>query len=215
MGNSIKAFHDDLKLMAKDHRVLGMTFSEFGRRIKSNASVGTDHGYAAPMFVFGTPATAGIIGANPVIPAVVGVNDNLPMVNDFRDIYWSIMKRWLCQDATSMTEIMLRNYTEKDVCSNTDCNPGPRVASERLNLVQNYPNPAQGITNVEFTTDGGHTSLQLMGTDGLALRNLLEHNYDRPKKMTIQVDFSGMKPGLYYIYFQNGSKRQMKAVIVQ
>ena len=214
LSGSIKAFHDDLKLMTKDHRVLGMTFSEFGRRIKSNASVGTDHGYAAPMFIFGTPATAGVIGANPVIPAVVGVNDNLPMVNDFRDIYWSIMKRWLCQDNTSLNEIMVRPYNEIDVCSNADCSPGGRTANAPLNLVQNYPNPVQGITNVEFKTDGGNTLLQLMGPNGLLLENLLEHKYDRPKKITIQVDLSAYKPGLYYFYFQNGSKRQMKAVIV-
>ena len=70
LGDTVKAFHADLKLMNQDQRVLGMTFSEFGRRIKSNSSGGTDHGYAAPMFIFGTQATGGIIGTNPVLPAV-------------------------------------------------------------------------------------------------------------------------------------------------
>jgi uncharacterized protein (DUF1501 family) len=216
LGNSIKAFHDDLKLMTLDNRVLGMTFSEFGRRVKSNASVGTDHGYAAPMFVFGTPATAGIIGANPVLPVVAGVNDNLPMINDFRDIYWSIMKRWLCQDATSLLDIMVRPYNEINVCSSINCGGTNRSnAPSELNLVTNYPNPAQGVTNVEFKTDGGPTVLQLMGPGGLVLQNILEHNYERPKTITVQVDLSGYQPGLYYFRFQNGSKQQMKAVIKQ
>jgi uncharacterized protein (DUF1501 family) len=213
LANSIKAFHDDLKLMGKDGRVLGMTFSEFGRRIKSNASVGTDHGYGAPMFVFGTPATGSIIGANPAIPAVASVNDNLPMVNDFRDIYWSILKRWLCQDAASLLEVMVRPYTEIDVCSNTDCNPGGRVTNAEQNLVKNYPNPAGGITTVEFKTDGGDTMLQLMDHKGLLLETLLEHNYDRAKTITMQVDLGKYKPGMYYLHFRNGSKQQMKAVI--
>jgi uncharacterized protein (DUF1501 family) len=213
LSGSIQAFHSDLKLMNKDQRVLGMTFSEFGRRVKSNASVGTDHGYAAPMFVFGTPATAGVIGANPVIPAVAGVNDNLPMINDFRNIYWSVMKRWLCQDATSLNEIMVRPYTDIDVCSNTVCYPGGRVTNAALNLVQNYPNPVEGVTRVEFKTDGGNTILQLMGPNGLVLQNLLEHTYDRPKTISIQVDMSNYQPGLYYFRFQNGDKQQMKAVI--
>jgi uncharacterized protein (DUF1501 family) len=215
LGNSIQAFHNDLKLMNKDQRVLGMTFSEFGRRVKSNASVGTDHGYGAPMFVFGTPATAGVIGANPILPAVAGVNDNLPMVNDFRDIYWSIMKRWLCQDVPSLNEIMIRPYTNIDVCSNVDCGPGisGRVANEQLNLVKNFPNPVEGVTKVEFKTDGGTTVLQLMGQNGLLLENLLEHKYDRPKTINIQVDMSKYKPGLYYLFFQNGSKQQMKPII--
>jgi uncharacterized protein (DUF1501 family) len=213
LSGSIKAFHDDLKLMNKDQRVLGMTFSEFGRRVKSNASVGTDHGYGAPMFVFGTPATAGVIGANPVLPTVAGVNDNLPMINDFRDIYWSIMKRWLCQDNISLNDIMIRPYTDIDVCSNTDCNPGGRTAREELNLVKNYPNPVQGITKVEFKTDGGNTILQLVGPDGLILENLLEYRYDRPKTITIDVDLTPYKPGMYYLRFQNGSKQQMKALM--
>ncbi len=214
LGGTIKAFHDDLKLMGKDQRVLGMTFSEFGRRVKSNASGGTDHGYAAPLFVFGTKATGGIIGANPVIPAVAGVNDNLPMINDFRDIYWSIMKRWLCQDATSLTEIMVRNYTDFNVCDNVDCAPvGGREANAALNLVQNFPNPVTNMTTVEFKTDGGQTILQLMNPGGGVMRNLVDHNYDRAKTISIPVNLGDLKPGLYYFHFQNGSKQQMKAVI--
>lgn len=213
LGNSIKAFHDDLKLMGKDGRVLGMTFSEFGRRVKSNASVGTDHGYGAPMFVFGTPATGGIIGANPVLPAVATVGDNLPMVNDFRNIYWSIMKRWLCQDAPSLMEIMVRSYTELDVCSNTDCNPGGRLTNAEQNLVSNFPNPVTGITTVEFETDGGNTMLQLVTHNGEVLETILENEYPRAKKITIPVDMGKYKPGLYYLRYENGSKRQMKAVI--
>ncbi len=216
LGGTIKAFHDDLKLMGKDQRVLGMTFSEFGRRIKSNSSGGTDHGYAAPLFVFGTKATGGIIGANPVIPATAGVNDNLPMVNDFRNVYWSIMKRWLCQDDPSLTEIMVRNYTELNICENGDCAPiGGREANAAQSIVQNYPNPVTGTTVVEFKTDGGQTLLQLMTPGGRVLQNLLDLNYDRAKTITMPVDMGGLKPGLYYFRFQNGLKRQMKAVIKQ
>lgn len=50
----MQAFQDDLQLLGIDDRVLGMTFSEFGWWIKSNASVGTDHGTAAPLFLFGS-----------------------------------------------------------------------------------------------------------------------------------------------------------------
>ncbi len=46
------SFQKDLKFLGVDDRVAGMTFSEFGRRVKSNGSVGTDHGAAAPLFVF-------------------------------------------------------------------------------------------------------------------------------------------------------------------
>ena len=62
LSDSIATFQSDLTLMGLEDRVIGMTFSEFGRRIMSNGSVGTDHGVAAPMFVFGKKVTGRIIG---------------------------------------------------------------------------------------------------------------------------------------------------------
>ena len=68
VSDAIKAFMDDLKYLEIEDRVVGMTFSEFGRRIKSNSSLGTDHGAAAPLFVFGKNVSPGVVGNNPVIP---------------------------------------------------------------------------------------------------------------------------------------------------
>ena len=52
VSDAIKVFQDDLATLNIDHRVAGMTYSEFGRQIASNASLGTDHGDAAPLFLF-------------------------------------------------------------------------------------------------------------------------------------------------------------------
>lgn len=213
LGDTIQAFHNDLKLMNKDQRVLGMTFSEFGRRIKSNASGGTDHGYAAPMFIFGTQATGGIIGTNPVLPAVAGVNDNIAMQNDFRSIYFSIMKRWLCQDATSLQQIMLQNFTELNICDNTNCAPLGRVANNQQDLVKNSPNPVMSSTKVQLITNGGHTLLQLLSPEGLVIATLLEASYDRPQTIFKDINLSSYKPGMYYLRFQNGNNQQMKPII--
>jgi uncharacterized protein (DUF1501 family) len=214
LGDSTKAFHDDLKAMGKDNRVLGMTFSEFGRRIKSNASGGTDHGYAAPMFIFGTPAASSIIGANPVLPTTAGVNDNIPMSNDFKDIYWSVLKRWLCQDATSLTDIMVNPYTEKNICSSIDCGGTDfNRTNPEVDYVKAYPNPSQTQSIVEFETDGGATVLELMSAQGVKIQNVLQHNYDRPKMIRVTIDMTKLKPGMYYLNFQNGERRQMKQIV--
>lgn len=214
LGDSVKAFHDDLKLMSKDGRVLGMTFSEFGRRIKSNASGGTDHGYAAPMFIFGTPAASSIIGDNPIIPVNAGVNDNITMTNDFRDIYWSVLKRWLCQDAASLNDIMLYPYTEKNICSSIECGgiDMPNKNAEK-DYVKTYPNPSQDVSVVEFETDGGATLLELMNAQGTKIENVLQRSYDRPKMIQVKVNLSKLKPGMYYLHFQNGDRKQMKPII--
>lgn len=96
MSNAIRAFQTDLSLMTLEDRVVGFTFSEFGRRIKSNGSVGTDHGAAAPMFVFGSKVNWGVIGSNPVIPAVATTNDQVAMQYDFHKIYASVLQNWFC-----------------------------------------------------------------------------------------------------------------------
>ncbi|MDI3318716.1 DUF1501 domain-containing protein [Pinibacter soli] len=110
LSNSIAAFMDDLKLMGVDDRVMGMTFSEFGRRIRSNASGGTDHGVAAPVIVFGKKVKGGQIGHSPIIPDNVTVNDNVAMQYDFRSLYASILKDWLGVDQNALSSILLHNF---------------------------------------------------------------------------------------------------------
>lgn len=109
LSKAIGAFQKDLELMGKADKVTGMTYSEFGRRVKSNASVGTDHGTAAPVLFFGanlnTSANSvagtanpvsGMIGVSPILPAVIDNNTLLPMQYDFRQLYASVMQDWLC-----------------------------------------------------------------------------------------------------------------------
>ena len=105
LSDAITAFQRDIEAMQLPNRVLGMTFSEFGRRINSNASSGTDHGAAYPAFVFGTRLFGGVLGASPSIAASTA-NANMVMQYDFRSIYASILKDWFCVDSTSLNAIM-------------------------------------------------------------------------------------------------------------
>ncbi|MDB5275491.1 MAG: hypothetical protein JWR61_446 [Ferruginibacter sp.] len=110
LSEAIAAFMDDLALQQVADRVVGMTFSEFGRRIKSNASGGTDHGIAAPVFVFGQPVRSGIIGSNPVIPENATVNDNITMQHDFRAVYATLLEDWLGVKPSNIPDILQKNF---------------------------------------------------------------------------------------------------------
>ena len=110
VSEAIYAFQDDLKMQGIEDRVVGMTFSEFGRRIRSNDSGGTDHGVGAPVFVFGKPVRSGIIGNNPVIPDKVTVNDNIAMQNDFRAVYTTLLKNWLGTSSTNVPDILQKDF---------------------------------------------------------------------------------------------------------
>src|SRR5690606_31773187 len=64
-SEALRAFYGELKAMGQDNRVLTMAFSEFGRRVAQNASNGTDHGTAGPMFLFGPMVKPGLLGKHP------------------------------------------------------------------------------------------------------------------------------------------------------
>ncbi len=110
ISEAVDAFMDDLKLQNIEDRVVGMTFSEFGRRIKSNASGGTDHGVGAPVFVFGKPVSSGIIGTNPLLPNNATDKDNITMQNDFRAVYATLLRNWLGAKEQEMPEILMKNF---------------------------------------------------------------------------------------------------------
>lgn len=100
LSDAIGTFQSDLEQLGVASKVLGMTFSEFGRRIKSNASGGTDHGAASPLFLFGSSVRPGILGNNPTIASTVSVNDNVAMQYDFRAIYHGILLEWFQLSST-------------------------------------------------------------------------------------------------------------------
>jgi len=93
LGDSLAAFCKDLKAQGNFNRVMVMTFSEFGRRVAQNASNGTDHGAAAPMFVLGGGAKAGLFGKYPSLTDLKG--GDLVYNLDFRSVYATILDRWL------------------------------------------------------------------------------------------------------------------------
>jgi uncharacterized protein (DUF1501 family) len=115
VSEAITAFQDDIQLMGKTDSVLGMTYSEFGRRIKSNASYGCDHGTAAPLILFGTKLKAGLIGKNPEIAPKVDVNDNLPMQYDFRSVYASVLQGWFGVSSEMVNATMFGKYPVLDL----------------------------------------------------------------------------------------------------
>lgn len=110
LSGNLAAFQQDLALTGLADRVLGMTFSEFGRRIRSNNSRGTDHGTAAPLFVFGSCASGTVLGTNPTISTSVDQNTGVPMEYDFRDLYGSILVDWFGVSDSSVRSLLYPGF---------------------------------------------------------------------------------------------------------
>jgi uncharacterized protein (DUF1501 family) len=95
LGDSVKAFTDDLKAQGNMERVLVMTFSEFGRRVAENANQGTDHGAASSMFIVGHKVKAGLLGEYPSLAPSDLFQGDLKFKVDFRSVYAGVLEEWL------------------------------------------------------------------------------------------------------------------------
>jgi uncharacterized protein (DUF1501 family) len=218
VSDAIKAFQDDVKFLQVENRVIGITYSEFGRRIKSNSSVGTDHGAAAPMFVFGNQVEAGMLGVNPTIPGTATVNDNVPMQYDFRSVYATILEKWFCLEKTVVESLFPPSINAQlqslpllkaGACSGVT--PPPPPATSDL-LITNAPNPFTNNTEITFRTAGGHTLIQVMDTLGRMIKTLVDADYT-PGTYKITFNAEGLPTGVYYARFQNGVIQQVRAML--
>jgi len=169
VSDAIAAFMDDLTLLGRADRVIGMTFSEFGRRIISNASGGTDHGAAQPVLIFGSNVIPGIYGHNPVIDPLSNVNSNLPMEFDFRSVYATILADWFCVGSADRDNILLNKYQnigflKPNNCLMTGVKSNQRYAGAKL--IEAYPNPCADQVRIAFESEGGMVIIELLNQEG-------------------------------------------------
>ena len=94
---AVSAFHADLTAYGMADRVLIATWSEFGRRPQENASGGTDHGTANPVFLIGDPVKGGLYGQTPSL-AKLDTSQNVSFNVDFRSVYQEILTSHLGVD---------------------------------------------------------------------------------------------------------------------
>jgi uncharacterized protein (DUF1501 family) len=113
LSGAIRAFQSDLKAQGNDARVTTMCFSEFGRRVGQNASNGTDHGTAAPMFMFGPKVQGGFHSRHPSLTNLD--NGDLKYTADFRSVYAEILDKWLSAKSRDVLGGSYRHLRVMDV----------------------------------------------------------------------------------------------------
>ena len=110
LSRAMKSFVDDLKRSELDDRVVVMAFSEFGRRVNENASLGTDHGTAGPVFLAGTKIKPGFIGKS---TSLTDLEDgDLKSEFDFQQLYASLLDNWL---GVSSEKVLQGKYEPLDL----------------------------------------------------------------------------------------------------
>jgi len=98
-ADAVRGFMEDLKRIGRAGEVAVMIFTEFGRRVEENGSLGTDHGTATPMFIIGQGVRGGFYGRH---PSLTDLDDgNMKMTTDYRRVYATMIKEWLGYDDTA------------------------------------------------------------------------------------------------------------------
>ena len=96
-SNAVLSFQREMEGIGKADKVVVLVFSEFGRRVGENASQGTDHGAAAPMFLIGGKVKGGIHGSKPDLTDLQ--DGDIKFKIDFREVYAATLDNWVGGDS--------------------------------------------------------------------------------------------------------------------
>jgi uncharacterized protein (DUF1501 family) len=202
LSDAVAAFMDDIQLMGLDKRVAGMTFSEFGRQIASNASYGTDHGDAAPLFLFGSCLSQPIYGSNPVISDQIIDQAGVPMAIDFRDVYASILKDWFqvpAEDIQKLFSHEIKYHALMGACT-ASLNEDPFA----LNKTIIFPNPATNQFQLRLQTQRENVRISILSMEGKELMVSHEATFDE-QQHSLSIDIQALPVGNYVLQIQKQS----------
>ena len=214
LSEGVEAFLNDLQQLGLDERVLSMTFSEFGRRIRSNDSFGTDHGTAAPLMLFGTCVNPGILGDNPEIPDNPSTQEGVPMQFDFRSIYGSVLQDWFGVPEAQVRNLLYDDYQYLPIlkpCSDTTSTKDVFPVEDNFNSYH-FPSPFTNQTTIAFDAKSEQVKLSVFDDLGHEIKVLVNQKLSAGHHQ-FTFDASGFPAGHYYYHIQTRTRQKTKLMI--
>ncbi len=202
VSDAISAFQEDLKLLGIEDRVMGMSFSEFGRQIASNASYGTDHGDAAPLFLFGSCLDISVMGNNPTVSNTITKQEGVTMEFDFRDVYATLLKDWFGIPSSEIQSLFEHSITYLDLIKCKISAVGDELSTHNRTLI--YPNPAYNNTTVRFTSESEWVKISILDLHGEEVAIPLDKTLSSGGH-DIQINVADLKRGQYVLQIKKTS----------
>jgi uncharacterized protein (DUF1501 family) len=216
LSESVKAFHDDLADQGIEEKVLSMTFSEFGRRVYSNESYGTDHGKAAPILLFGSGLKGGVYGNNPDFNDLD--NGNLRHQFDYRQVYTTVLSDWMGAPDSAIVNTYFGDYLSQklDLIANPlAINDLPDDYSGLNRLDDCYPNPADTYTTISYhVEDAGKVRLRIYNLSGRMVKEVV-NQYQNSGSYSINADVTGLNSGNYIYRLEIGTYSKAKKLVIK
>ena len=213
LSDAVAVFQEDLKLLDLEKRVIGMTFSEFGRRIQSNAALGTDHGTAAPLMLFGSCVQAGILGDNPEISDQVDPQEGVAMQYDFRSVYGSVLMDWFGVEESEVRSLLYQDFQYLpllQLCQSV-ATEDPVADADSLNL-SCFPNPFQDWTTIRFTTNKEWARISIFDALGSELKVLSEQQFPAGEHQ-LRWDSETLPKGTYFCRIVTKERQKTKRLV--
>lgn len=207
LSSAIGSFQDDLLQLGLDDRVLGMTFSEFGRRIKSNGSLGSDHGTAAPLMLFGSCVNPAILGKNPEIPRSVNSKEGVAMQFDFRSVYGSVLEDWFGVEESEIKEVLYEDYQHIPLVT---C--GKFIEPASADDAFSYPNPFTDSATITFESKSEKVTLSILDGMGREVAQVL-NKHIREGIHRVPFSANALPAGNYYFYLRKESGSVTKSML--
>lgn len=200
VSTAIKTFLDDLQALGISQKVAGMTFSEFGRRVQENGSLGTDHGTAAPLFVFGDGVNGGkIFGSDPDLENLDERGDIL-MQYDYRQVYSSVLAQWFQSPENEIEQVLFKDFIELPlfkITSVSEQQTPPK--SQPLTILQIFPYPANGVVSIRYRAQtSGMLSVTVRNVKGQHIRTMTTQ-YIEPGEGSISLNTGFLSSGTYIL----------------
>ncbi|MEY3239150.1 MAG: hypothetical protein RIR11_588 [Bacteroidota bacterium] len=173
IATAVKSFYEDLELgnAGLSEKVLGMTFSEFGRTIYENGSLGTDHGWGTPMLMFGGGIGNGVVGTYQDLTNPDPFTDPEFSI-DFRDVYATVLKDWM-GSTPELVDFVL-GQTQPTIAGLVPATSPLLGENGRCALLGHNPGDQGNIQMKYAMLQDGNIRLQLLDKSGQILRTLVD-----------------------------------------
>ncbi len=203
LSEAIAAFQTDVELLGVANNVIGMTFSEFGRRIAENGSSGTDHGTSSPQILFGTKVIGGLHGAYPDFNNVDSVGDFIYNI-DFRQLYATILGTWFGASADELETVLFGQFNQLPIIQSTETAVRSNGLPTRYALNQNYPNPFNPSTTISYDVpEESFITLAVYNEAGQRVQELFSGMRQRGTHTQI-FEASRLSSGAYFCRMESG-----------
>ena len=222
LSTAVEAFMRDLNSDSLGEDVVGITISEFGRKAKENASLGTDHGKVAPVFIFGKPVQSGISGVNVDLNEANEDNDfQIDSVQfDYRQSLATLMQDFLGSDSASINSTFVDNLTNESfaeqkiseilkadyIVPETCYNQSLGVQNIDNNEWLIYPNPFKRHFNVKTSMNNASQSTSFVLTNQFG--QTVYRGYLKFINGAARVDVPSLNTGVYILTLKNTYKTQ-------